>query len=100
MPKIDYVICERPLNKLPDEHCLLENTGSQIGKHQYKFCRQGQGNQEYPSRFSCHLHNDGPIRGKIKLVCKIPLLARELGLKARPSATIGHLVYNKKTYHL
>ena len=30
------------------------------------------------------------------LVCKIPLLARALGLKARPSAraTIGYLVYN------
>ena len=37
------------------------------------------------------------------LVCKIPLLARALGLKAapRPSAcaTIGYLVYNRATYH-
>ena len=29
-------------------------------------------------------------------VCKIPLLARALGLKARPSAraTLGYLIYN------
>ena len=33
-----------------------------------------------------------------RVVCKIPLLARALGLAARPSAraTIGYLVYNKK----
>ena len=36
----------------------------------------------------------------IALVCKIPLLARAIGLKAaRPSAraTIGYLVYNDRT---
>ena len=39
-------------------------------------------------------------RGRhIRLVCKIPLLARALGRKARPSAraTIGYLVYKYST---
>ena len=45
--------------------------------------------------------NKGPfisyvIKTAFLIVCKIPLLARALGLKARPSAraTIGYLVYN------
>ena len=40
------------------------------------------------------------VSALIKFVCKIPMLARTLGLKARPHAraTIGFLMYNDKIY--